>query len=1162
MKSFLSLFLCSLAILSYGQFSKPTNIFSNFPIGNLLIDDIDHQASDDFLLYANTGIFKWFSYNHDEQILLAKSFKSDFFLGQINALHIQDMDGDGDTDYVIDHAYTKEIAWLEKIDNDGRLKYHFIDTYQYDGKWELKATDLDKDGLMDIVAIKDDPSPQLMIYKQKGKDDFEKVIIDDEDREYRRLQLIDADADGDLDIFLVSDFSGDRWTTYENLDGLGRRWAASDRDGYGFNSWNIRATDLDLDGYMDIVQLRCDGAFWFRGTERAGVFEMRQISSEKFCFGGLLSLTDIDGDGFSEILLTTSGSARDKKSFILRRDGFAFSTEKWPGKAFGTTLIGHDFNGDGIQEIIFANERWYLSQLDFITGKYQSELVQLGLTNLSKIAFYDLDDDQDQDLIINDGDGIVGYERLDSTGLYFNHIPAFKLLFEDMGPSFSHIDAADFIITPKLDNDPELELVVSIEHSSNNYAFSYYEHQGGFNFSTPKSILRNDFLTSFPHLVDLNRDNRLDIVYWNGFNRRIEKILSIGEEAFSAPSFLINKIVRPDKILSADMDLDGDLDVVFNDGKINWIENIDDGTGPVNSSEFSDGPAKQLNAIDIDLDGDFDFVKTYFSSKLGRFILNDGQGALNRSKSFRVDNTFNLVDIDRNKSVDLLADKYLYRNTTNTLNFETIQLANIDMLKITTQDLDKNGDLDIVFHDFTDIYVINNFYNDPALQGRAFWDENQNGRLDSLEQGLGNLKINIKEETSELDLWTQNDGQFLLYTTPDGALQIRANSIQNWKLTTDSLVTLNQSSLQDSIPLFGYAPQNEVLDAQVSIAAKIIRCNRPIQIDLNLLNQGTLRGDFEVVLKLDRGIVYISSSVEPISVNPDDQTLVFQIEDLAPLQQGQISINFQALGTERIGENLVFSATVFAKEGTDESTQLKETILEEIIRCAYDPNDKLVAPNQADSTISGNDLLTYTIRFQNTGNDTAFNIRILDTLNQYLDIGSVKPLGASHDYVMKIEDRIITFDLKNIYLPDSTTDLTGSNGYVQFEVALKDDLSPGTEIKNSGAIYFDLNPPIYTNRTLSRIEILTDIRAITPQDFIQLFPNPAEDHINLRLNTSAKNTTLIARLIDASGRLLDAQQIVHNQVRFKIEHFNAGIYFLQVQNSEGAMIGTKSFIKK
>jgi uncharacterized repeat protein (TIGR01451 family) len=60
------------------------------------------------------------------------------------------------------------------------------------------------------------------------------------------------------------------------------------------------------------------------------------------------------------------------------------------------------------------------------------------------------------------------------------------------------------------------------------------------------------------------------------------------------------------------------------------------------------------------------------------------------------------------------------------------------------------------------------------------------------------------------------------------------------------------------------------------------------------------------------------------------------------------------------------------------------------IRAAYDPNDKQVVPTGVGALglidSSSKLPLTYTIRFQNMGNDTAIKVVIRDSISPHLDI--------------------------------------------------------------------------------------------------------------------------------------------------------------------------------
>jgi fimbrial isopeptide formation D2 family protein len=133
---------------------------------------------------------------------------------------------------------------------------------------------------------------------------------------------------------------------------------------------------------------------------------------------------------------------------------------------------------------------------------------------------------------------------------------------------------------------------------------------------------------------------------------------------------------------------------------------------------------------------------------------------------------------------------------------------------------------------------------------------------------------------------------------------------------------------------------------------------------------------------------------------------------------------------------------------------------------SYDPNDKQTHPKgiDRDHFITENEELDYTIRFQNTGTDTAFTVVLRDTLSSYLDIATFRTGASSHNYKLDIlEGRILKFTFNNINLPDSNRNLAASQGFIKFWVKLKKDVPFGSKIENKAAIYFDFNAPILTN---------------------------------------------------------------------------------------------------
>ncbi|MCB0589549.1 MAG: hypothetical protein KDD06_29965, partial [Phaeodactylibacter sp.] len=132
----------------------------------------------------------------------------------------------------------------------------------------------------------------------------------------------------------------------------------------------------------------------------------------------------------------------------------------------------------------------------------------------------------------------------------------------------------------------------------------------------------------------------------------------------------------------------------------------------------------------------------------------------------------------------------------------------------------------------------------------------------------------------------------------------------------------------------------------------------------------------------------------------------------------------------------------------------------------YDPNDKQAFPKGQGSNhlLHPTFGLDYLIRFQNTGTDTAFLVVIRDTLPAGLSPGSLRPGAASHPYAFTLRaNGVAEFRFDNIMLPDSSTNLEGSQGFVQFSIEQQPGNPNGAIIENSAAIYFDFNEPIVTN---------------------------------------------------------------------------------------------------
>ena len=182
-----------------------------------------------------------------------------------------------------------------------------------------------------------------------------------------------------------------------------------------------------------------------------------------------------------------------------------------------------------------------------------------------------------------------------------------------------------------------------------------------------------------------------------------------------------------------------------------------------------------------------------------------------------------------------------------------------------------------------------------------------------------------------------------------------------------------------------------------------------------------------------------------------------------------------------------------------------------------DPNGKEVQSQIKNSgyvtqeNISYSDSLTYLIRFQNIGNDTAFTVVVRDTLSNYLNPASIFNMSASHAYSFRIYGQgICEWTFNNILLPDSTTNELLSQGFIKFTLLQTAGNASGTAIPNTAAIWFDYNDFIATNSTFNTVQSITHLSAIQISTTTAIiYPNPFSSGATLAIDKELRNAELI-----------------------------------------------------
>jgi len=360
-----------------------------------------------------------------------------------------------------------------------------------------------------------------------------------------------------------------------------------------------------------------------------------------------------------------------------------------------------------------------------------------------------------------------------------------------------------------------------------------------------------------------------------------------------------------------------------------------------------------------------------------------------------------------------------------------------------------------------------------SVSGTLFFDQNANGVAEASEPGIKGLALSLSSVDQTMTIFPDQKGRYREAVPKEEEVTLTALESGCWELTAPPNVVIEATDIDDPIDFsyklnVGGAP---AVGIHTVIASP--RCNEEVLLWITVRNSGcatidtaTLRVDLpELITLLDEG------DLAPISL---EDSLTYPVPTLNPGESVTFKLLLGLPDETFAGTPLLIESSVTAIS-RDVSEVLRGTNgISPILRCAYDPNDKQVSPSRPEPSASNYTLfeerLTYTVRFQNTGNDTAINVRIEDQLSSDLDWSTLLPVAASHAHSTSIDELgLVTFSFDNIYLVDSIANEPESHGFVSFSIEAKTNLEEFTTIRNDAAIFFDLNQPIITNKVRSTL---------------------------------------------------------------------------------------------
>jgi hypothetical protein len=201
------------------------------------------------------------------------------------------------------------------------------------------------------------------------------------------------------------------------------------------------------------------------------------------------------------------------------------------------------------------------------------------------------------------------------------------------------------------------------------------------------------------------------------------------------------------------------------------------------------------------------------------------------------------------------------------------------------------------------------------------------------------------------------------------------------------------------------------------------------------------------------------------------------------------------------------------------------------------------------------------LEFENTGNDTAHNIYVLDTVSDYLNLSTfrLEMASAEMDIAVKKESglNIIKFDFPNIKLLDSSHHGL-CDGMLVFNIKTKTGLPDGTLIPNRVGIYFDDNEVIMTNTATNTIGIPSlSTNNINKHNKVELFPNPAASELTIKTEKQSFNSYIITNSI---GQVLVQEKVNNSITKVDVSKLAPGFYFVSLKGETGSVV--KKFVKE
>ena len=445
------------------------------------------------------------------------------------------------------------------------------------------------------------------------------------------------------------------------------------------------------------------------------------------------------------------------------------------------------------------------------------------------------------------------------------------------------------------------------------------------------------------------------------------------------------------------------------------------------------------------------------------------------------------------------------------------------------------------------------------IGGSVFVDLNSSGTRDAGEPGAPYVKVALQTGQST---FTDAVGNFSTFTDT-GTYQITLPQPPSYYTVSPGshTATFAGVNLTDTTNHFALQPQGPAQDLRIDVAQ--VTPPRPgfvYRTRLTYRNVGTSAMSGTVKLLGDTALTMLTAT--PVNTGLAGDTLLWSFTGLQPMESRNIMVEWQVPVWAMLGDTMDLIAMVTPTAG-DQTASDNTLHVKTPVQGSFDPNDKLVSHRRITPTqVQNGQWLTYTVRFQNTGTDTAFFARIEDELSTMLDMSTLQVVSASHSFTMQLTGPTsVKWDFGTILLPDSGTNEPASHGYIQYRIKPLNTLQLGDHINTHANIFFDFNAPVMTNITDTEVGFnIFMADADKDRHQLRVWPNPSSGRCLVQVPGKATGPLQI-RVLNSLGQEVNTEKTTtHTGSRheLQLEKLPDGMYLLQVQ--QGSRLYTSRIV--